>query len=273
MQTSVKPRAVKHTSAPPSFISALKTARVARDSFSLLTARSAPPFDWCCWGRARRTMKVYFSELVLTNSETALSASVCNTTELMEDDKPKWSSHLQIWLLTFLASGVTTTYPMQLVANSVRTKILMVFSDSSSTISPRVVKNAKSAWTSVSNAPSRRRRWWKVDLPRAQMVHLGAYGTCPWSRCRSKSGSAARENEKIISDCCYRLQKLQEWGEGVPFLLKQSAEILMTMLVLIWSMGILHSKCNPQLSYQSSHLWHEIHLVLDWIPNHIHATL
>ena len=30
-------------------------------------------------------MNVYFSELVPTNSETALSASVCNTTELVED--------------------------------------------------------------------------------------------------------------------------------------------------------------------------------------------
>ena len=100
-------------------------------------------------------MNVYFSELVPTNSETALSASVCNTTELVEDDNPKWSNHLQTWPLTFLASvAVATTNPMQLVANSVRTKILMVFSDSSSTTSPRVVKNAKSAWISVSNEPS-----------------------------------------------------------------------------------------------------------------------
>ena len=88
--------------------------------------------------------------LSLLNSETALSASVCNTTELVEDASPKWSNHLQIWPLTSLASDVTTTYPMQLVANSVRTKILMVPSDSSSTTSPRVVKNAKSACTSCS---------------------------------------------------------------------------------------------------------------------------
>ena len=161
VQTSDKPRAEKFTSAPPSFISARRTAN---DSFNLLTARSAPPLDWCCWGRARRTMNVYFSELVPTNSETALSASVCNTTELVEDDNPKWSASV----------AVATTYPMQLVANSVRTKILMVPSDSSSTTSPRVVTNAKSACTSVSNVPSFLRRWWKVDFPRAQIVHLGS---------------------------------------------------------------------------------------------------
>jgi hypothetical protein len=50
---------------------------------------------------------------VPTNSETALSASVCKTPELVEDASPKWSSHLQVEFFTFLVSGVTTTCPIQ----------------------------------------------------------------------------------------------------------------------------------------------------------------
>jgi len=70
--------------------------------------------------------------------------------------------------------GKVTFRTMQLVANSVKIKILMVSSDSLSTNFPRIVKNAKSACTLVSNEFSRRRRQWKVDLLRAQMVHLGS---------------------------------------------------------------------------------------------------
>ena len=144
LSASDKPSKLNKISTPLSFKSDLRTLK---DSFNSRTPLSALPTDWCCCGAAQRSTTLDYSPSHLPPFQQHRYESFF--------EKTKCSIHVLVSLCTQPWSSPQTTKPRAPEKVLVMTRIFTALSRSSLSTSPRVDKNAKSAWISLSRLSCR----------------------------------------------------------------------------------------------------------------------